>query len=102
NGNRADRLHGLIIEDWFEGAAAIQGLPHAAAGRASENDEASAIGVGSECGYASAHFGGANVASGQARDSARVKTYRRLLCDGHARDQEQARGPQKRFAQLLR
>ena len=75
--HRADRLHGLLVEDRLEGRSAVDRLPDAAGGGADEDRQAVALADGVDGGDAAAHRRGADVARAEAGDGLRVDLDRR-------------------------
>ena len=75
--NGADRLHALFVEHRLERRAAVLRLPHAARGRADEEDGLAAFVARRHRGDAARHRGRADVARAEAADDAGVDHRRR-------------------------
>src|SRR5262249_32941590 len=73
DGDGADRLHVLTIEDRFERGAAIDRFPDAAACGASEDGQPSVVIDGGNGGHAAAHLRRTDVASCQTGDGSRIE-----------------------------
>src|SRR5207248_9515053 len=67
DGDGSDRLHGLLVEDGFEGRPTVVRLPHAAARRADVDGGLPVLGAGGHRRDAAAHRRRADVARSQAR-----------------------------------
>src|SRR5262249_53295103 len=97
-GDRADRLHRLLVEDGLERGAAVHRLPDTAARGADVEDGLATVDVRGDGGDAAAHRGGADVARADAGDDAGVDGRRRGL--GHLRRLRGQRGRVLRRVQL--
>src|SRR2546430_12810660 len=84
--HRADRLHRLFVEDWFERRAAVRRLPYAAARRSDVDREPGTLVHGVERGNAPTHRSGADVARAEAGNRFRIHLDGRSLL---LRDQQQ-------------
>ena len=78
DGDGADRLHVRLVEHRLEGGAAVDRLPHAAAGRGREDREPSLVVDRIHRGDASAHPGRADIAGRQAGDGGGIELDGRL------------------------
>ena len=78
--DRADRGGRLLVEHRLEGGAAVERLPHAAAGRADPHRQLAVRHVdGVQRGDAAAHRGRTDVANAESRDGAGVESHLRRL-----------------------
>ena len=88
DGDRADRLRALAVEDGLVGRAAVHRLPHAAAGRADKHGDAPILIDGVDRGDAAAHHGRADVARRQSGNRSGIELVVALR-DGNERAAEQ-------------
>src|SRR5262249_32666707 len=85
----SDRLR-VLVEDRFEGGAAIDGLPHAAAGSA-HVDNLWIRGNGVNCLNAAAHFGGPDRSGRYGPECIRIDLDIRMTKDGEQKREERER-----------
>ncbi len=91
DGDGADRLHRLLVEDRPESGAAVHRLPHAARGSADIEGRLAVLVVAGDCGDAAAHRGRADVARPEPGDDSGVE-HRRTRCGRRGRARGDGRG----------